>query len=215
MKKKQQRPDKSYLLELLREPLGDTGDILPQMENYPYFAKSRNLGTGLVALSVLPGAEQIALQGLELCDYIFSRQQSDSVERMASTYRRILSARPIQSVPSDLPLGDVIEWSAFFVYRREENPVGIGGLYRYLERAQEIWLGRFGIISEERGSGMADILFDSLESDARVLAGSQLLAFTEPDNQQAIRFYQRHGMQKLETGYHYAGSVQLVLAKSL
>lgn len=150
------------------------------------------LSSGVAVRTVAAGRSVVAIDGLRCAGEIF--QSRVVIERLAATYRALLAGRTVDEVNDQDPFGTEIEWSAFHVYYRGASPIGIGGLYRYPARPSEIWLGRFGVVATERGSGVAEELFRFLEGEARTLGGRTLFAFTEVENVRAQRFYQKQGL---------------------
>lgn len=88
-------------------------------------------------------------------------------------------------------------WEIFVV--RDEargRDVGICGYYHHDGDAPgRFWLGWFGVIPEARHQGVGTHMLDLVEREASAAGATELWVYTEVDNQAAIDFYRRQGMQ--------------------
>lgn len=83
-----------------------------------------------------------------------------------------------------------------WIVKHDSNPVGIVGLYSYLPYPGEAWLGWFGILPRYRGNGFARQAFEFwLDMSRKSGAKTARIYTSESDNAEAIRFYQKMGME--------------------
>jgi len=112
-------------------------------------------------------------------------------------------------------------WS-FIVAESQGKVIGlVSWAMKGLPRHGLIELDRIAVSKEFRGKGIAKKLFDSLEKNARTFFVSEnsklrkLFLFTHEDNERAISFYTKMGLEKdaLLKNHYYDNKNELVMSK--
>jgi len=112
-------------------------------------------------------------------------------------------------------------WS-FIVAESQGKVIGlVSWAMKGLPRHGLIELDRIAVSPEFRGKGVAKKLFDSLEKNARTFFVSEnsklrkLFLFTHEDNERAISFYTKMGLEKdaLLKNHYYDNKNELVMSK--
>ncbi len=110
----------------------------------------------------------------------------------------------------------------FILAESEGKVIGlISWAMKGLPRHGLIELDRIAVAKDFRGTGVAKKLFDSIELEAKEFFVSQgsrlrkLFLFTHEDNERAISFYEKMGMEKdaLLKNHYYDNKNELVLRK--
>ena len=113
------------------------------------------------------------------------------------------------------------EWN-FIIAEAEGKVIGlVSWAMKGLPRHGLIELDRIAVLPEFRGTGIAKKLFDSVGENAKEFFSSKqsrlrkLFLFTHEDNERAISFYKKMGMEKdaVLKDHYYKGKNELVLRK--
>lgn len=81
-----------------------------------------------------------------------------------------------------------------FIAYREEEPVGVVGLYSYNEYPSDAWLSWFGILKNFRNNGYGSAMFNFFEELARKKGYTAVRVYTSDEFDIAIKLYQNKGM---------------------
>ena len=145
------------------------------------------------------GSSSMPHDGVALCKSIFSSIAPDAWAHLSRTYDDIVHnrSRRVWDVEGDSDFGKELEWTAFFVYYKENCPLGIAGLYRKLESPRDYWLGLIGISSNWHGMGIGLCLLEHIISLAKQLGANSFSAYTDDsaENYRAHQFYEKAGMK--------------------
>ena len=178
------------------------------------FPMVQPLTRGLTACLVWPGVDpEVVRGGLHVCHSAFGDEHID--ERMGATYGRTLQRDTVLRVDdaASSDFGRELENSGFFVYCQKGEPVGISGLYRYLDQPEVFWLGRLGIAGGRQGQGLGRVVAEHLAGLAASLGGICLKAYTEEEGPTAAevhRFYERAGFTRAAESFIDEGCLQRV-----
>ncbi|HAN09322.1 MAG TPA: hypothetical protein DCP90_01770 [Clostridiales bacterium] len=108
----------------------------------------------------------------------------------------------------------------FWIVLHDENPVGIIGLYSYLEYPDDAFMGWYGVLPNSRSMGFGNEIFDFFEDYSRSQGYKNIRLYTDDiDNLDAIKLYYKKGMISEEYTnqtdvIHSIGKI-LILSKSL
>lgn len=89
------------------------------------------------------------------------------------------------------------ERQEYYVGYVGETPVGITGLYSFIEHPNDVWIGWFGIHPDHRKKHYATQLFNFTMNLAKSYGYETLRLFTDTEyNKEAIMLYKKMGMQE-------------------
>ena len=86
----------------------------------------------------------------------------------------------------------------YWVLRSFGAPIGIAGMYSYLEYPRSAWIGWLGIIEPFRSQGMAATVFKAIEDEAVRGGYEALRVYVERSNSAALAFFRSAGMSMEE-----------------
>ena len=112
------------------------------------------------------------------------------------------------------------KFKIYFLAKVDGKVVGITGLYAYKVYPKDAWLGWFGVLEEERRKGYATEIVNFTMQKAKEMGYQSLHLYTdEEDNKDAVKFYEKLGMQveeySNEEDNHFEISRTLIFSKSL
>jgi GNAT superfamily N-acetyltransferase len=116
---------------------------------------------------------------------------TDLVEAMVQDVSRMYGRIDVPGAPTATPVDMAPPGGAFVVVFDGDVPVAGGGLKRLDDEACEI--KRMYVVPEARGRGLAKVLLQGLEDEARRLGYRVARLDTGPQQPQAQRMYERAG----------------------
>ncbi len=81
----------------------------------------------------------------------------------------------------------------YFLYRSDEKPCGIGGLYFHQDTPSSFWLGWFGVSPQFHRKGFGKQIIEHTKDLVTVFCGKELLVYLDNSNNLAKKFYEKVG----------------------
>ena len=140
-------------------------------------------------------------------------------QRVAAVYEMLLldRNRRIITEKNFSDCGREIEFTVYFVYYHEGVPAGAAGLYRYVDRPAEFWVGRIGAADEVRKAGIGAAIIGHLRAEALVRGGTILKCYCHDGESftRLHRFYERCGFTLTDETYFDEDQIQRVYSLPL
>ena len=84
----------------------------------------------------------------------------------------------------------------YYIAYLGETPIGVTGIYSYLEYPDDAWMGWFGVLKEYRGKGYGSEILDRTIKMAKDKGYKNFRLYTDEFAKDAHRLYESRGMVK-------------------
>lgn len=98
-----------------------------------------------------------------------------------------------------------------WVIKRNDDTIGISGLYSLDHKTDKLWLGWFGFLREHRNKGMGGLILEWLMIKAKTHGCKELYSYVDSKNTKALRFYKREGFEVISTVHDYCKNNKISL----